>query len=246
MSGAERVGDTVERIAGPWSPTIHRLLDHLHARGVSWVPRSLRPTDGRQAREVLSLLPGTVPHYPLPPWVWSDAVLVDAAEHLAALHRASRNFDTAGACWQLPAHAPAEVICHNDFAPYNLVFDGEHAIVGVIDWDTAAPGPRIWDLAYLAYRLVPLAAPDNPDTPAHQDIDERRRRLALVCRGYGDDDIGTASVAVTAVRRLHELADFTAGRASAGARHLSDHVERYERDAAWLTTSLRLFRQADG
>ena len=60
------------------------------------------------------------------------------------------------------------MICHNDYAPYNLVFrDGR--LVGVIDFETAAPGPRAWDLAYLAYRLVPLAAPGNPDLPAQPD-----------------------------------------------------------------------------
>ncbi len=27
---------------------------------------------------------------------------------------------------------------------------------GLIDFDTASPGPRVWDLAYLAYQLVPF------------------------------------------------------------------------------------------
>jgi len=44
------------------------------------------------------------------------------------------SFDTAGGCWQLPVHAPAEVICHNDFTPCNLVFDAGRAIAGVIAW----------------------------------------------------------------------------------------------------------------
>ena len=48
--------------------------------------------------------------------------------------------------WQTPAHKPPEVICHNDFAPDNMVFDGRRRLVGVIDGDTASPGPRVWDL----------------------------------------------------------------------------------------------------
>ena len=60
------------------------------------------------------------------------------------------------------------MICHNDFAPYNLAFrDG--LPVGAIDFEAASPGPRAWDLAYLAYRLVPLAPPSNPDLPPQPD-----------------------------------------------------------------------------
>ena len=67
--------------------------------------------------------------------------------------------------------APVEVICHNDFATYNLVFDGEN-VVGVIDWDFASPGPRLWDIAYLAYRIVPLSSGDRR-------TDSRTRNAAI-------------------------------------------------------------------
>ena len=56
----------------------------------------------------------------------------------------------------MPGDLPAEVVCHNDFAPYNVVFD-DGGPVGVIDWETAAPGARVWDVAYAAYRWVPLS-----------------------------------------------------------------------------------------
>lgn len=241
MSGTVRMANTVRRTAGPWTPTIHRLLRHLHASGVAWVPRPLGMTDEPQAREVLTFVPGTVPQDPMPPWVWTDAVLIDAAARLSALHGAGCDFDAAGGCWQVPVHAPAEVICHNDFAPYNLVFDSSRAIVGVIDWDTASPGPRVWDVAYLAYRLVPLAGPKNPDLGGRGDRAGRRRRLALLCRTYGHD-LDPADVAATAVRRLRELADFAAVRAGAGAPHLDDHARLYRDDADWLGASLQELR----
>jgi len=226
MSRAVRAGHTVLRDAGPWTPTVHRLLTHLRAQGIDWVPR---PLDVRDGREILSLLPGTVPAYPMPEWVWKDAVLTAAAERLARLHAATRDFGGAGDRWQLPAHAPAEVICHNDFAPYNLVFDDEHGLVGVIDWDTASPGPRVWDVAYLAYRLVPLARPGNPDLPSRGRT-EQRRRLALLCRAYGPE-VAPDDVMATIAPRLEELADFTAARGP----QLADHVRQYRADAAWLS-----------
>lgn len=35
-------------------------------------------------------------------------------------------------------------------------------LTGVIDLDLASPGPRVWDMAYTAYRFVPLTDPANP------------------------------------------------------------------------------------
>ena len=222
MGGAVRVGDTVRRPAGPWSPTIQRLLGHLREQGATWAPEPLGLDE--EGRDNVAFMPGMVPQYPLPEWVWSDAVLLRAVQYLGELHEASRTFDTAGATWQLPAHEPAEVICHNDFAPYNMVFhDGR--LRAVIDWDTASPGPRVWDLAYLAYRLVPLTGGDAGT--------ERARRLRLLCRAYGHR-VEPADLLPVVVRRLHDLADFSEARATDDRPELRDHADLYRRDAAWI------------
>ncbi|MEW2492441.1 phosphotransferase [Streptomyces nodosus] len=78
--------------------------------------------------------------------------------------------------WMFPAHEPAEVICHGGAATYNTVFRGRLP-VAFIDFDTAHPGPRLWDVAYTAYRFVPLYAPDaaEPTLP----VPEACRRLLL-------------------------------------------------------------------
>ncbi len=234
MGGAVRVGATVRRSADAWSPTIQRLLRHLRQHGLDWVPEPLgRDEDGRDS---VSYLSGEVPQYPLPDWIWSEDVLTDAARHLAQLHAASADFDTTAAIWQLPVHQPVEVICHNDFAPYNMVFaDGR--LTAVIDWDTSSPGPRVWDLAYLAYRLVPLTDPANGDG-LDSDVAQRAQRLRLVCDAYSHDhdhDLDPAAVLPVTVQRLHDLAAFTQTRADAGQEDLRSHVELYQRDAAWIT-----------
>ena len=54
--GVVRVSDTVRRAASPWTPTIHRLLAHVRARGVAWVPR-VHGFD-EQGREILDYLEG--------------------------------------------------------------------------------------------------------------------------------------------------------------------------------------------
>jgi hypothetical protein len=230
MNAVQRIGDTVHRQAGPWTPTVHRLLDHLHTKGITWLPRVHGFDD--DGREVLDYLPGLVPNYPMPTWIWDDAVLVSAVDHLKEFHDATLDFPaTPGDTWQIAAHEPVEVVCHNDFAPYNMVFDDEHHLSGVIDCDTASPGSRLWDLAYLAYRLVPLTSPANTDTPVI-DPATRQRRLTLLLETYGHGLTGNDVVA-TAIERLHDLATFSEARAGDN-RELAVHAQMYRDDAAWL------------
>lgn len=239
MNAVVRRGDAVHRIAGPWTPTMHRLLHHLGKAGIDCLPRPLGFDE--QGREVLTYLPGTVPTYPLPSWVWTDRLLTDTAILLARIHQASTTFDRTDAVWQLPPHEPGEVICLNDMAPYNMVFDDDQRLSGLIDLDTASPGPRVWDLAYLAYRLVPLsAAEDTGIGPI--TLGERRRRLDLLARAYATagDQVTIAAIDIlrSVVERLNDLAAFTAARAAAGATHVASHVEIYRRDAEWIVRDL--------
>lgn len=233
MNTPVRFGDVVARPAAPWSATTQRLLGHLHARGLTWVPRPA----GFDApgRELVGYLPGEVPRYPLPRWVWDGEILRTSGRMLGDLHTASVDFDRTGAVWQLPVHEPAEVICHNDVAPYNLVFDSGHRVSGLIDWDTASPGPRVWDLAYLAYRLVPLTGPANTDAP-WTGGSIRRRRLADLLAAYtaaAGVTVAAVDVLATVATRLIDLAEFTDARA-ADRPELSAHAVLYRADAAWI------------
>ena len=216
MDPVTRAGDAVLRPAAPWTASVHALLAHVRARDVTWVPepRGTHP-DGRAE---VSWVEGDVPAYPMPAYVWEPAVLDCAAAMLRALHDATEGFDRSGRSWALPGHEPAEVICHNDFAPYNLAFrDGLPA--GAIDFEAASPGPRAWDLAYLAYRLVPLAHPDNPDLPPRADAAARFERL---CAAYGD--VEPCAVLALVPARLRELA----------ATAPPAHAELYLADAAHI------------
>ena len=227
MNSVSRVGDTVHRRAGSWTPTIHRYLRYLGSAGISWVPHPLT-IDGD--REVLSFVEGEVPLYPLPDWVWTDHALIDAARHLRLLHDASVAFDRGAGIWQLPAREPVEVICHNDFAPHNLAFaDGR--VVGAIDFDLSSPGPRISDLANLATRMVPLTSELHEGAVRE---DHWQRRIQLLLAAYGSD-LSWIDVVRAAIPRLREEARFTRALADAeGKAALVDDAALYERDVLHL------------
>jgi hypothetical protein len=236
MPPVVRVGDTVRRASGPWTPTIHALLRHVRAAGFRAAPEPLGIDE--RGREILAVLPGRAATYPLPEFVWSDATLVRVARLLRAYHDASADFQVpAGAVWQLRAHEPAEVICHNDFCPYNLIFEGTEP-TGVIDWDVASPGPRVHDMGTTAYRFVSLTDPDNPDAP-YTGRAEQARRLRAFCDAYGDERIGPPDVIAATLANLRELVDFIVTGAAAGDPAQRAVLERgdvtiYQRDIAYL------------
>jgi Ser/Thr protein kinase RdoA (MazF antagonist) len=214
---------------------VHRYLSYLAVAGVDWVPRPIGIEGGR---ERLSFINGDVPLYPLPEWVWADTVLEQCARRLRELHDASIGFALDGAIWQSNSKVPAEVICHNDFSPHNLAFNGE-AFVGAIDFDMCSPGPRLWDIAYLATRIVPLTGSTPENAPGMQDA---RHRVELILRAYGSDATWNDVLRI-AIVRLIDLAEISTEKAAElGKPRLRDEAEMYERDAQFLRT----VRDTDG
>jgi Ser/Thr protein kinase RdoA (MazF antagonist) len=174
----------------------------------------------------------------LPSFAWSSETLAAVARALRALHDASLGFVApADGSWQWPAHEPVEVVCHNDFAPYNLMFeDGE--LTGVIDLDLASPGPRVWDMAYTAYRFVPLTDPANPDAP-FPGVEAQIRRLGAFCAAYGGFGGEPSDVLRCAAAKLRELVAFIEREAAAGDAAQQAVLARgdvliYQRDIAHI------------
>lgn len=215
IADAVRVGQTVRRVASPHAPAIQELLTYLRRRGFVQVPEP-RGVDDR-GREVWSYVPGRAGHPPITPDIASDEALVEAARTIRRFHDLSAGLLATGwHGWNPDAADPSgrhEVVCHNDLAPFNLVFQGRR-VGAVIDWDLAAPGSRVWDLAYAVWRLVPLHRPDYTAPLGWPPLD-RARRLRLFVDAYGlDDQDRTALLETTrnrmlrtveAMRRLIEL-----------------------------------------
>ncbi len=234
-----REGNRVRRPAGPWSVTVQRLLAHLAEVGFTGAPRPHGLSENGD-EEVVEFLPGEVGHDFDAPQVRSDASLVAVARLLREFHNASAGFvQRPEDVWQFPPREPAEVICHGDAATYNTVFR-DRLPVAFIDFDTAHPGPRLWDVAYTAYRFVPLYAPDaaEPTLP----VPEAMRRSRLFADAYGLSEQERAALPAVAGARLRALVEWMYAEAAAGhptvRRHVAEgHDQRYLTDARWIETT---------
>lgn len=231
----------MRRPVHPWTPAVHALLRKLERAGFRESPRALG-FDAR-GREILSFLPGEVGNYPLTSAMASDAALIDAARLLRRYHEAA----TIESGWEdmpwrfrHPDRARWEVVCHGDFAPYNLVYDADRP-TGIIDFDVAGLGPRLWDIAYAVYRFVPLANDPACQVFGFGAQPDRERRLALFLDAYGPADL--SGLLEMAIERVEGLRDDILRRAAAGdpsvATHLEeDHVGGYNADLAWIHGNL--------
>ena len=230
-SGVVRVGDTVRRPAGPWTPAVHALLAHLADAGFQGAPRPLGIDE--RGREVLTFIPGTVAwpgHFRL---LDGDAQLRRVTRLIREFHDAVAGFTPPpGARWQalIPGDGD-EIIAHHDLAPWNLVI-GERQWA-FIDWDTAAPGTRLWDLAYAMHGFAPLSA-----DPACQRGDAGRR-LRLIADAYGLAEQQRLDIVPLLARRTMAMHDFLARQAARGAQPWArlwqeGHGDRWRADAGYI------------
>ncbi len=165
-----RVGATVRRPASARTEFVAELLRFLEVRGWSGAPRYLGLDE--EGREVLTYLDGHVA------WEQEQPSAVGTEESLLLVTRLVREFHDLTAGTELAGSQ--EVVCHNDLSPKNTVYrsvGGALRPVAFIDWDLAAPGARIHDVAHVCWQYIGLG-------PGVWNIDESARRLRLVADTY--------------------------------------------------------------
>jgi hypothetical protein len=171
-AGVVRVGDTVRKPAGPHTAAVEAFLSYLNAAGFSGAPRTL----GRDelGRYVLEYVPGPIAH-DLPPMDFAG--LHRVGQLIRELHDLSEGFQPPrNVRWDVVLQPDrADLICHNDLASWNLVCASDRWVF--IDWDGAAPGSRLWDLAWSVTSFVPLDPGGDPDKDAP--------RIRALADGYG-------------------------------------------------------------
>jgi hypothetical protein len=225
-----KLGDTVTRPVTKGSATIHRLLVHLHYQGIAGCPKFIG-VEGDQ--EILSFVEGDTYDYPLSGPIASQTALGSAARLLRSLHDASADFLSVCSdpepVWMLPTQKPADVICHGDFAPYNVALTGSR-VVGVFDFDAAHPGPRVWDLAYSVYCWAPFKSKPGDAMGELSDQIERARQF---CDAYGAHEDHCYNLVDTMVLRLLALIDFMHKEAALGDLQFKANLEQ-EHDLGYL------------
>ncbi|WP_019617059.1 aminoglycoside phosphotransferase family protein [Psychromonas ossibalaenae] len=206
--------DKVYRPSGFWSQSIHKLFAHLKSEQFEFAPESLGFDSS--GYEILSYVSGEVYNYPLVGAVSTSEALCSAATLLRQYHDATVSFVQSEQCndlrWLLPAREPQEVICHGDYAPYNVTLNG-NKVVGIFDFDTAHPAPRIWDAAYAVYCWAPFKT--NP-YDSLGDLTEQSIRAKQFCDSYGllhEDRVQLVDVIIS---RVQALVDFMHDEAAKG------------------------------
>jgi len=195
-NGLVRVGDTVRRPSAPWSPFVHHFLSHLDDVGYQGAPRSLGFDE--QGRHVVEYVEG---HVSMPFQVPDvDAAVWRVGRLLRDLHDASAEYvPPDDAVWNVVIPADrCELVVHHDAAPWNLVLSPGRWVL--IDWDTAAPGSRLWELAYAAHGFIPLAPSSEPGRAG--------RLLASLANGYGltgDHRADLAALLAPRIWSMHTL-----------------------------------------
>ena len=240
VNNVYRSGHTVRREQQPNSHRIHRLLKHLENKKFSYAPKYYGIDE--KGREILSYIEGEAGNYPLQTYMWSDDALTGIARMLRHYHDAVSDFTFDDDWHPLDlTPEPKEVICHNDFAIYNIIFKNNKP-AGIIDFDVAAPGPRGWDAAYTLYTCCPLSrfyvTPTGEKVyyKSNQHADRIKRRVQLFNSAYGESFDDSLEMVVL---RLEGLCKTMRRKAEEGVPAFQKmikegHLEHYQQDIQFV------------
>ncbi|WP_043477266.1 phosphotransferase [Streptomyces collinus] len=244
-----RRGESVERPAPRNARALHAYLRALRVHGFDAAPAPVGLTaDGR---ERLTFIPGDVALPPFQDWAMGSSALESVGSLLRRLHEAGAAVAVdSRAEWPSDLADPegGTMLCHNDVCPENVVFRDGRA-VALIDFDLAAPGRALWDIAMTARYWVPMLDPESA-AALHPPGLDAAARLRILADGYGLPAAGRAELSgvieqATAVCRAF-VARRVAGGDSVYLQALAERGgwERWDRVQTWLVDHRKSFTAA--
>ena len=243
-----RGGFVLRPLTNPFSEAVHAYLRQLRAVGFEGASQPVgMEADGR---ERLVFIEGDVPVPPFPAWARSDDALASIVLLMRSFHGASSKVPVGPGPWsdELADPAGGSMMCHNDVCPENVVFRDGRA-VALLDFDFAAPGRPVFDLAAMARMCVPI----DDDRSARRlgfGPPDRPARLRLVADTYGLDAPGRRQLLGHLDRRCGPVAGSCCDGSAAGdpnfVRMLAEigGMERYRRRRQWWEGSRERFVNA--
>lgn len=196
-----RIGNTVHRPTGWWTPAVHKLLKHLEAIGFKYSPRVLG--FDKEGREILSFIDGDSGK---DGWekIVSDEGLKKYAKLLREYHNAVNDYRPLDDSEWAYAHGgvkAGEIICHGDFGVWNIVWRDDEP-VGIVDWDFALPASPRYDILYALEYSAPFRDDETCIKWHHfPDVPDRRHRINVFADAYGLTDLGNIVDGVADLQR---------------------------------------------
>jgi hypothetical protein len=240
-----RLGEHVLRPSNPHTASIHRFLIHLRDAGFGGASAPIG-VDG-DGRERLVFMVGDVAVPPYPTWAQSDAALSSIAVLLRRFHDGAAGFDASQGSWsdELADREGGPIVCHNDVCLENVVFrDG--VAVGLLDFDFAAPGRPLYDLAQFARMCVPVDDGVSA-TRLGWTAADRPARLRLVADAYGLDGPGRAELLSLLADSIERGGEFVRRRVARGDQNFitmlneMGGMERFDRRRRWFADHIDEF-----
>ena len=208
-----RDGESVVRPPGPHDEAVTALLRALAgARFPAPVPVGATANGSR----VFRWIEGDVGVPPFPGWVMTDAALASAGRLLRAYHQIVAEVQLpAGLDWSEEMADPegGPIICHNDVCPENVVYRHGEA-VALLDFDFAAPGRPLWDLAQMTRMWSPLRPPELV-VEGMRGLDPFHR-LGILATAYGLDAADCDRFVEMIIESRRHAAQFVRRRLAAG------------------------------
>lgn len=228
---------------------MHRFLAEVRTAGFAGVPAPRRISE--EGWEELEFVQGDVPIPPFPWWSLGDPALASVGALLRQYHAVAATVPIdRTVAWPTDLADPdgGDLLCHDDVCPENVVFrDG--AAVALIDFDFAAPGRRLWDLAMTARYWVPMLDPTTAAATGRDHLDPVRR-LRVLLDAYGSTAADRERFMAVLVQATAVCRAFVAARVEAGVPAFVDAFTatggwaRWDRLEAWLAAGADRFTEA--